>query len=638
MSEIDLNEVFEETIDDATVITVPLDTTLQNAGEAAEAKAVGEALALKADAASVNAIQVNGQAADNQGLILIDGTNIPLTDAPGAPTIAQAVNSSQARTADGIQMSDDDETTVAEKIGELETELEGGVRSVNGELPDGNGNVEINTVPYAINLQSENNQTNTGEFIARSTGGSASVDSGDASLVRILGNSVHEGFVPEVLEWNVNTASSDSDLQADLDRDTFLSQVAAGGTYTFTYTSSWNIDPATYGITVSGTPASGDQIVVEYSPEVRGTITVSNPQTFVATGWNLYRSADGYAKVVKYSDTYGFRAEGDFTALQYSETLNGARSSITVSNGNFTIPGDGYVWVTGGNGSTTRIYMTWSDWTEQANGGTFQAYTQKAIDFSAVMTAQFPYGLMKAGNTRDEINISTGTAISRVERMEYSAENLAAAIQSGREYEYDQNYIYLALASEETNDISVNGNFAADDHGIEFFTETTVPVSVEILYGENLANKLARDVVTISGHLANNLTTAAAGMKALDAFQGGVLKGVFTVHSNTADKKSYTWRYPSGLMITMIIKTVTAAITSTSGAIYYAAVEGETFPIAYSEVPIVIPNTIASGLNAWIWSGGVPTKTKTGKFYLARGAAKTAQVGIQILAIGYKAP
>ena len=43
MSEINLNEVVEEVVDDATVITVPIDDTLSVSGEAADAKAVGDA-------------------------------------------------------------------------------------------------------------------------------------------------------------------------------------------------------------------------------------------------------------------------------------------------------------------------------------------------------------------------------------------------------------------------------------------------------------------------------------------------------------------------------------------------------------------------------------------------------------------
>ena len=63
MSEIntDLNEVFEETMQDAEVITVPIDDTLTHSNEAADAAAVGAALALKADKSEVSTISVNGQ-------------------------------------------------------------------------------------------------------------------------------------------------------------------------------------------------------------------------------------------------------------------------------------------------------------------------------------------------------------------------------------------------------------------------------------------------------------------------------------------------------------------------------------------------------------------------------------------------
>mgnify|MGYP002519715366 CR=1 FL=1 len=69
MSE-NLNEMVQAVVEDARVITVPIDDTLQNSGEAADAKAVGDALALKADKSELQtAITVNGQAADAQGKI-----------------------------------------------------------------------------------------------------------------------------------------------------------------------------------------------------------------------------------------------------------------------------------------------------------------------------------------------------------------------------------------------------------------------------------------------------------------------------------------------------------------------------------------------------------------------------------------
>ena len=75
----ELNEQVTVLVEDASVITVPIDTTLSNSGEAADAKAVGAALALKADASSVTGITVNGESADQQGAILIDGSDIPVS-------------------------------------------------------------------------------------------------------------------------------------------------------------------------------------------------------------------------------------------------------------------------------------------------------------------------------------------------------------------------------------------------------------------------------------------------------------------------------------------------------------------------------------------------------------------------------
>ena len=114
---------------------------------------------------------------------------------------------------------------------------------------------------------------------------------------------------------------------------------------------------------------------------------------------------------------------------------------ITVTSGNFSVPGDGYVWVTGGDSTTTAIWATWSDWTSGYEGN-FAAYAESVVDFSGVMTTYFPNGLLKAGSSADEINLNIAQAISRVERMAYSASNLATAEESGREYEYDADYIY----------------------------------------------------------------------------------------------------------------------------------------------------------------------------------------------------
>lgn len=112
----DLNETFEEEIDDATVITVPIDSTLSNEGEAADAKAVGDALALKADKSELaTAITVNGQSADNQGAILVGAGDISM--GPGdATTVASRIGDLEARTGANIPVSATDSTSIGEKL------------------------------------------------------------------------------------------------------------------------------------------------------------------------------------------------------------------------------------------------------------------------------------------------------------------------------------------------------------------------------------------------------------------------------------------------------------------------------------------------------------------------------------------
>ena len=217
----ELNEQIEETIDDATVITVPIDDTLSNSGEAADAKATGDALALKADKSELQtAITVNGQGADAQGAILVDATDIPLSSSdqttvkakleavdgktaadipvnsdPGAQTIAQALSTGATRTADQIAMSETDTTTVKQAVDTIKGDVsdleeavgtlgnktaadikyntgsnetikehvdaidQGLVKSVNEQLPDPDtGNIDLERVPYADNLYSEDGE------------------------------------------------------------------------------------------------------------------------------------------------------------------------------------------------------------------------------------------------------------------------------------------------------------------------------------------------------------------------------------------------------------------------------------------------------------------------------------------------
>ena len=371
------------------------------------------------------------------------------------------------------------------------------ILTVNSTGPDSYGNVQINRVNYAGDLESSFTQNSDETFLQRTTGGAASVVDGDAWLSRVMGNSVHTGFVAESLEMDVRPINEEAPISATINRDTFVSYVESSGTITLTFTTSWSADPTNYGITVTGTPSAGDQIVIVYVKEEPGTITTANPSSFVSTGWNLYQSANGYAKVVRYSDAYGYKISGDYTALQFSTTVNGEKSPLTAEDGMFNVEQDGYVWVTGGNAANTAIWPTWSDWTDNY-AGSFMAFSSSEIDLSDVMSTYFPYGLCKVGNAYDEINISLGVAIVRIDVLENNSTNMATAKSSGRLFEYDENYIYIVKATASTNSIDVSGAYSANQHGIEYFTGTSVETEAQTIYGMNLKNKLERDTLTIS--------------------------------------------------------------------------------------------------------------------------------------------
>ena len=543
MSE-NLNDVVNEVVEDATVMTVPIDDTLSISGEAADAKAVGEALALKADASQVTGISVNGQSADLQGKIIVNatqigmsdtddtkvqaaiaaaagrtGADIPVNGQAGAVTIEQAIagasGSNASVTANALnlpgEITDDSYAVQAVKMGSaaaLPVLDPSAVKSVNNVLPASNGNVSITTVDVARQLQTNNAQLSEGTFLRRTAGGTANIGDGDAWLGVVRGNMVHTGYTAEDFAVTV-TSDAEEPITAEVtNKATFRTQAEEGGTYEFNYTSSWDVNPASWGVTVDGTPESGDKITVVWTEEVRGTITPATPTGFTATGWNLYNHTAGYARVLKYtgSDSTMFMVSGStVTGLQFSTTPDGARTTITPdANGGFDIAADGYIFVTGGNNTDTAIWMPFSDWGSGYEGG-WKAYSESTVDLNDALTTCFPNGLCAVETVQDEINITIGQAIQRIERMAYSAENLAAVIAAGRAYEYDEDYIYATLDEEDwvitdfaEEEIEVDGAFTACDHGLEWFEGTGVACWAQLMYGENLVDKLRTDVLTIS--------------------------------------------------------------------------------------------------------------------------------------------
>ena len=413
----------------------------------------------------------------------------------------------------------------------IDTEMHKPPLTVNGVEPNPETrDLYLSEVPLAGNLASDIAQVSNGLYIERMAGGAASIEDGDASLTTVRGNLERNGYVAESLDMTVSPVEG-STITATIDRDTFVAYVPASGTITLIYTTAWSADPVDYGITVSGDPATGDTITVVYVKEERGTITTATPATFTSTGWNLYNNDTGYARVIAYSTQYGYKLGGTYNLIEFAETISGERSAISVIDGYFNVPSDGFVFVNGGD-ATTYIYATWSDWTDGYDGA-FQTYRASTIDLTEAMLL-FPYGLCAIGDVHDEINPNVARAIRRIDRTAYTETNLETIIASGVPYIYDTNYIYFVLETPVTDSIDVDGAYIVSDHGIEFYTGTTVPVYTETLYGENLKDKLRTDVLTISAQTltAAQQTQARNNISAASQADIAALNGNLTALSN----------------------------------------------------------------------------------------------------------
>ena len=526
----------EFVIDPADVLTMPVDDTLSHAGEAADAKAVGDALRNKADKSELAAaVKVDGQAADNQGEIVLlaghipidasanpknvgeeiaglkgrTGADIPVNAESGARSIAEAladVDSGASVTGGTMRLAgsvaDESDAVHAIELGNTSLPLrdQGAVRSVNGAAADAAGNVRITRVETADNLVADDAQSNLGLFVMRTSGGTTSIADGDAWLARLRGHMAHTGAQSEVLTCEVSAAPREEGVEpisAALDAEAFKAAVSESTVITLTYATEWSANPTLIGVTVTGIPVAGDEIVITYVKADRGVITPAAPTSFRSTGWNLYSHANGYARVVKYSDQYGFRVEGAYTGLAFSQTVNGARETITPANGHFNVPTDGYVWVTGGSAASTCVYMTWSNWLE-GHGGDFEPYAEDVIDLTELMAERFPDGLLAVGAAADEIDLSLQRATSAVEKLAYSEETIAALEQAGRAYEADRESIYAVRVTPLAFDIHIENRYTVSDHGMEYFTGAAVPVDTATFYGQNLRDKLRKDVLTIS--------------------------------------------------------------------------------------------------------------------------------------------
>lgn len=184
-------------------------------------------------------------------------------------------------------------------------------------IPDSSGNVTVSNVATADNLTAPDAQASYDIFNYRTSGGNASLASGEAQLVYIDGNMDISGRIPESFTY---TTTNDIELTYSL--STWKSQIDTSGTYEFSFTrgssstaavswsssGSWSYDGSTtslssYGIYPTNLVNASISASVSGSGISAATVV---PSTFFGE--------------LSDSGTYVFTYSGEETSWQYNGT------------------------------------------------------------------------------------------------------------------------------------------------------------------------------------------------------------------------------------------------------------------------------------------------------------------------------
>ena len=392
-------------------------------------------------------------------------------------------------------------------------------------------------VALAANLNCATDLVQSGQvFLMRTSGGSASLRTGEAVLRKMYGLMLKAPDVTEnIVETYLCERTEDVptlSLDAATLRTKMEGEVAKGATITVTIElagSDWLRDGevgslADYGLTVSGTAMADDTIQVVYRRAKIGTVWQATPSEFVALGLNSFN------KDVAVLENCGFAADGTIVEMQGNNigyalaaynsenedgytvydkngllvtagfmtsmpTVGGVASLVSSPNAELmrvSVPSNnGYVVFEGVDMSGVCVHPAWSGYMDRG----YADYAESVVDLSDVAL----YAVSSV--LRDVADFTTGVITRNVSRVVYSAAALAALLTEHPDwahdvdYVYDEEYIYHR-ATATTEALAVGGVYTVNDFSVEMFADTTIPPECEIAYGENLVDKLRVDVVT----------------------------------------------------------------------------------------------------------------------------------------------
>lgn len=194
---------------------------------------------------------------------------------------------------------------------------------------------------------------------------------------------------------------------------------------------------------------------------------------------------------------------------------------------------------------------------------------------------------------------------------------------------------------------------SSDEFGaLETALQTVQQYDTRIAALEDVADGLG-DASTYG--VANDLTQATAGENVLDAAQGKALGDrlttaegdiaslndgyanlgcTYTLHTNTSEMVKESWKWNDGTLICAVRNRASASITNQSGGIYWAVIDGTSWPVAFTSTPTCTFNTFQSVGNCWCWASVNASATYAPQIYVGRGASAEVTVWIHYIAIG----
>ena len=390
-------------------------------------------------------------------------------------------------------------------------------------------------VALAANLNSPTDLMQSRQrFVLRTSGGSASIRSGEARLSKVYGAMTKEANVTESITSAYNTTATedipslvivDATFKTKVDRE-----VEEGETITVTFTydgSAWlrNGSAATlaeYGITVVGTPTADDTIDIVYRKAKIGEIKQVGYFEFGALGLNSfdgnyldgYTIANGVIEASAGSRVYVCRAaynaenSNGYTVYNKNGALGNvgfavlldAGSAVTLVTDSYTdltkvaVPQEGYVLfeVANNDASGVCVHPAWSGYMDRV----YAAYSE-----SWVSLTNYAINAVSA-SLCDVVDLEAGILTHNVTRVAYTAAALAALLADnptwieGTDYVYDASWIYHRAATPTTEIVSVSGIYTVNDFSVEKWGGANVAPVCDIIYGANLIDKLRVDVVT----------------------------------------------------------------------------------------------------------------------------------------------